>query len=120
MCDDRADAPEAWRETIRRARKSHHCCACKEVILPGDRYHYSSGVWDGSGGDFKHCLRCWKMFLALQNAMDDVDGGGVEITLDCGENWLDTIGDLPEDVAALAFMTRAEMQVLYPDKGGVR
>lgn len=105
MCDDWSDGPSAWSERYRVARKEHHCCACRETIRVGDRYHYASGVWDGSGGSFKHCLRCWAMLEALEGKIE-----GAVLTLDCGEDWTKTIGELPEDVAALAFMTRDEMQ----------
>jgi hypothetical protein len=35
--------------------------------------------------------------------------------LNCGEDWRESIGELPEAVAALAFLTRAEVQALQPE-----
>ena len=106
VCDAIADAPDAWRETWRRARKRHTCCACREAIRPGDRYHYSSGIWDGSPGHFKHCARCWEVFLLISNDADDP----VDLLLDCGSTWPEVFGTAQP--AHLAFMTADEAQEL--------
>lgn len=43
---------------IRRARKEHRCEECHEVIKPGDRYEFVSGIWDGWPSALKTCLSC--------------------------------------------------------------
>lgn len=103
MCDDGyADEPVAvWCPAWRTARKHHQCMACPEPIAPGDRYHYVSWVFDGSAGSYKHCARCWTMIEAITDAHDyDVI---VDLDLACGRLWQDEIGELPDEVAALAF-----------------
>lgn len=107
MCDDLCDAPSAWRERWRRARTQHRCCACRETIRVGDRYHYASGIWDGHADSFKHCIRCWAIFRALVAESDDP----VDLRLDCGELWSANFGVASEPVE-LAFMTADEAQAL--------
>src|SRR5690349_116120 len=53
-----SDMPSVCREVERTARKAHRCCECREIIEPGEKYQYVSGVWDGRGDSFKTCLRC--------------------------------------------------------------
>ena len=104
MCDGLP--PSAWRELWRTARKAHHCCACAERIEPGHRYHFLSGVWDGSCASFKHCARCWAVYLAIREQAPDA-----ELLLDCGEDWVDLFGGaLPTELAELAFVTPDEGQ----------
>ncbi|TKI06225.1 hypothetical protein [Martelella alba] len=55
-CD--IDAPSCFKEITRTARKQHKCCECRHPIMPGDKYVYYSGVWDGEPADFKRCLIC--------------------------------------------------------------
>jgi hypothetical protein len=103
MCDLHSDRPSCWSETWRRARKPHRCRACDETIRRGDRYHYSSGVWDGRPDSFAHCARCWAIYLALQAELEP--GEGIDLDLDCGETWQSAFGEEPpEAVARLAFL----------------
>lgn len=103
--------PTCCSQRFRRARVRHRCCACGETILPRDRYHYTSGLWDGEPDSFKHCLRCWALFCELQAR--SVVGEVPALALDCGESWFDVFGDdPPPEVQALAFQTRDEAQAL--------
>lgn len=104
MCDEYLDedGPDAFQSRVRRAAKEHSCIACKETIRRGDLYRYSSGIFEGQPFSYRHCLRCWAMLDAIQ----DKNGESGDIYLDCGEIWKDP----PPEVAALAFMTREEMQ----------
>jgi hypothetical protein len=52
------ESPGCQSTSIRKARKAHRCCECHEPILPGQRYEYTSGVWDGAPDAFKTCLAC--------------------------------------------------------------
>lgn len=54
MCE----LPSAFRDEIRKARIGHECCECSHAIVPGERYEYASGIWDGRPDDFKTCLGC--------------------------------------------------------------
>lgn len=40
------------------ARETHTCCECREEIMPGERYEYVSGLWDGEWVDYRTCLPC--------------------------------------------------------------
>lgn len=116
MCDTADYTYAAQNERHPVARKEHVCCACSETIRVGDRYQYTACVGGDNGFEhYKHCLRCAKMLSVL---MDTLPGdAAIAWELNCGEDWLDTIGELPEEVAALAFMTADEMQQrLRPQK----
>lgn len=86
--------------------------ACSETIEPGQRYRYSSGVWEGTPGSFKHCARCWHLYTELCDRSHD----DVAIMLDCGETWESSFGEAPpSDIAALAFLTSDEAQRLVAE-----
>lgn len=113
MCDVYLDACEVWCDAWRQARRAHKCCACSEGIRPGDRYHYASWVHDGRAGSFKHCARCWAIFLALTDQIEVVDP-----RLACDTTWEDAFYEPPPpEVAALAFVSRDEAQGLAPTDG---
>lgn len=93
-----------------RARKQHTCCACDETIEPGQRYRYTACISDHPDTKlehYKHCLRCARILDAVRKERPDA---AIAWRLDCGEDWLDTIGELPDNIAALAFMTADEAQ----------
>ena len=69
MCS--CDTPDVVRTVTRTARKRHRCEEGNHPIQPGDSYVYISGVWDGRGASFRHCLTCHVLFFALQNEADD-------------------------------------------------
>lgn len=56
--DGYEDGPSCCTESIRKARKEHWCCECRETIKVGDRYEYVSGIWDGRADSYKTCLLC--------------------------------------------------------------
>lgn len=95
MCDAFLEGPQAQSEKWRRARIEHKCYACREKILPGQRYHYYSGIWDGRPEAYKHCTRCWTMLDALFERSSEP----VDLRLNCGEVWENP----PPEVAELAF-----------------
>ena len=57
FCED-ADSPSCFRQVTRTARKAHRCVECRNTIQPGERYEYTSGIWDGMPDDHKTCLAC--------------------------------------------------------------
>lgn len=86
------------------ARKDHACMACHETIASGHTYRKTDSLYDGSWEHWKHCLRCWAIFDAIQDAMRDAYGPiAIEPGLDCGERWEDNFGPPPPEVEALAF-----------------
>jgi len=55
MCS--CDMPKTCNVTFRTARKDHRCCECRRPIVKGERYEYTSGVWD-EPASFKTCADC--------------------------------------------------------------
>lgn len=52
------DMPSCFSTKVRKAKKTHKCCECRQQINPGDEYRYSSGIWDSEPESFKQCLTC--------------------------------------------------------------
>jgi len=102
MCGEPDEYAQCYGSKWRKARKAHKCLACREAIRAGDTYRYSSGVFDGSGFDHKHCVRCWRTI----DMLDLITGESVDVELDCGQVYE---GDNAE-LIALAFMTPDEGQ----------
>jgi len=50
--------PDCYKEKIVTARKKHSCYECFKGILPGEKYEYTSGIWEGSPAVYKTCLDC--------------------------------------------------------------
>lgn len=121
MCDGTDEQCEVWRSSWRRARKRHGCITCGEGIRKGDLYRYCFYVFDGMSGDHATCARCDDLYIAVSRRADQC---GIYPTylcpeLDCDEDWRMAFGeDPPEEVQALAFMTREEIQALAQRKAG--
>jgi hypothetical protein len=104
-CEPFVFANEGWK----RARKQHKCSACHEPILRGDRYYYHASLFDGDMDVVKQCARCRAMYDHLLDIGDSCEFP--DMRLDCGHDYEEAHGEPPpENVAALAFATRAEMQ----------
>lgn len=58
-CD--CEAPSAFFEKTRIARKAHRCCECKRTIAKGEPYEYASGIWEDGALSFKTCAQCAAM-----------------------------------------------------------
>jgi hypothetical protein len=43
---------------LRKARKEHRCCECRETIAKNAKYEYVSGIWDRTPSAWKTCLSC--------------------------------------------------------------
>lgn len=100
MCDSR---PSAYRERHVTARLTHDCYACGFPIVKGEVYEHASGVWDGSGSDFRRHLLC----SVLERAQGE-----------CG-CW--TFGSLPEgfDPGASWVLRRAWDVAMRTNEAGV-
>lgn len=59
--------PSACTETIRRARKPHECDECCLLIHVGERYVYTSGIWDGEPSSFHRHVECVEFSRAYKN-----------------------------------------------------
>lgn len=94
-----------------RARKPHQCSACKEAIRPGHYYMRIGIVFDGSAEALKRCLRCQALHAHLrEKCAASEDEMWPADRLDCGLTYESEWGDLPPEIAALAFQTGASMQ----------
>ena len=66
-----SEAPSAFRQLYRTARKEHKCCECRQPIVISERYLYSSGIWDGEPSHYKQCLVCAEVAGAAAVLSDD-------------------------------------------------
>jgi hypothetical protein len=108
----------------RRAAKDHRCDECRRTIAKGERYHYSSGKWEGSITTNRACAHCraasrwlevvcsgWIYEAVEQDLREHVNGdesevGSWSLARLCAwmaKDWRDGKGDLRplEDVKAL-------------------
>lgn len=112
ICVDLDNTAEFSRSTILRARKEHICDECSRIIVPGEKYEYVTGKWDGEFSSFKTCSDCLsvrksffcagyeytRIFDDLADHIWDMDG---EISSDClaplTKRARDTVCDMIED-----------------------
>lgn len=67
------DEPRVQSEYVRRARKLHTCCECRNEIRPGDYYRVDSGIdADRHAYTYKTCLACVRIRNWL---MDEMSAG---------------------------------------------
>lgn len=109
MCDYAVPPDDETWERWQKARKEHKCCACRETIRKGDRYHVTSGTWDHDFSSHEQCARCRRVWEILQY---DMNIECVPFSLDCGETYE---GDNKE-LIALSFMTPDEAQQQLGEK----
>lgn len=57
-CDYDGESFDYFDVCIRKARKEHTCCECMAKILPGEKYEYLKGAFDGGWDTYKTCLPC--------------------------------------------------------------
>ena len=115
------DGPSAFVQTERRARKEHSCYACQETIRRGDRYRYMSGVWDGRGASYRHCLRCAGISDHLGEMARKHNESPPMLDLDCGHEYDEVFGcATPLWVCRMADATPDQMQALRALEVGMR
>lgn len=96
-----------YSETRRRARKTHECSACDEPIAAGHRYWRVMLInLERNVETYKRCERCQALHMHLR-VKGDGDTWPAE-ALDCGEEYEDHFGQVPERIAALAFLLPGE------------
>lgn len=123
---DGGEYPDVFRESNRTAHLRHKCSACGEIIRPGDLYHHTFYIYDGSSNTIRRCARCEVLYRALvklhQKEMpevEDVEVPGVAPELDCGHDFQAVFKrDPPPELARLAFMTPDEMQAELAELAG--
>lgn len=103
-----------YSESRRSARKRHACSACRDAIEPGHRYVSVFIVFDGESRAVKRCLRCQAIHEHLRSLCTRDGDLWPDESLDCGLDYVSEWGELPDDIAALAFQTGADMQAVAP------
>ena len=43
---------------VRQARKEYRCCECRSPIVRGQKYEYTSHLYDGTWSTYRTCLPC--------------------------------------------------------------
>jgi hypothetical protein len=66
------ELPTLFDRRLRVARKVHACCECRHPIVPGEKYHDTKGLWDGSWERYRVCECCEKKRCALAAYFKDV------------------------------------------------
>lgn len=97
---------DVYDETFPQARKEHTCDACSEIIPVGRRYARVSVVFDGGARSHKRCMRCQDLHKHLRSLAPGEMWP--EERLDCGQDYEEEWGTLPDSVAALAFALPGE------------
>ena len=77
MCNLDYDPPTMYARSIVRARKQRRCGECRRMIGPGEKYHRTAGVWDGTVGVHVHCAHCERGVQLLQKECNGGVHGGV-------------------------------------------
>jgi hypothetical protein len=105
------EAYSVYDETLTRARKEHRCDACKETIRPKDSYWRVRWVFEKSADGVKRCLRCQAVHLHLRKlCWKSYEPLWPDERLNCGTDYEEEWGELPREIAALAFISADEAQ----------
>lgn len=112
MSHDCDESYDVYNERRVKARKHRDCAACKEPIRHGDYYVRVAIVWDGIEV-LARCLRC----QAIHEHLRKLGKGETwpDERLNCGETYEEHWGQLPEEVARLAFLNADECQALLKE-----
>lgn len=93
---------QVYNENNAKARKAHKCNACDEMIQVGHLYCRVFIVYeDGEIESLKRCARCQEIHEHLRDRGDGVSWP--DERLSCGERYEDVWGELPPEIARLAF-----------------
>lgn len=114
------EAYTVYDERFPRARKPHACAACKDVIEPGHIYARVGIVFEKEASTVVRCLRCQTIHEHLREKCRGHRDGDrwPDEHLACGLDYEEEWGPLPDAIAALAFVTPAEMQATARDSRG--
>lgn len=63
--DTDCECLEMFKQNEVKARKTHRCGECGDIISPGDVYERSSGKCDGDFDTYKTCLTCVEIRSAI-------------------------------------------------------
>jgi len=103
-CDYDADTPEFFNESYRKARKKYCCDECGGPILPGEKYHYIVGKWEGEIGYYRRCPRCIDMLRYLKGNLPCYCYCYINNVFEYAEEQIsDALIRAPEETKGLAF-----------------
>src|ERR1700676_4618936 len=97
------DAPEFYTVEHRTARKEHRCYECSGRILPGEKYQYSFGKWDGDIGEFHTCERCLDLRQWTQNNVPCLCWAHGSMTEKCKGGVEEAASRAPKETIGLRF-----------------
>ncbi len=103
-------------ETTLKARKDHVCDACKRVVRKGEMYVRDSTLFDGAWTVVKRCGACEATYQHLRTKCSDSFDMCPRPDLGCGLRYESEWGPLPDEIAALAFLTNSEASALLEPK----
>jgi hypothetical protein len=98
------EAPAAYNQKWRLARKPHKCCECYGTIFYKEKYHYFSGVWDSRGDSYKTCKDCYDL--------------REEVSIDCRYDERPCFGELLEYVTEGNYKPQLEKFIDNMDRRG--
>lgn len=89
-----ADFVDVYESEIRRSRKGHTCCECRQFIGLAEEYEHTFVVYDGEPHSYKTCLHCkeardaffdrdWIFERVWEDITDYIDAVRGDITEDC-------------------------------------
>lgn len=95
-------------ETDRTAKKEHACSACGRSIAKGESYTVICTMYEGCVSHYKRCAGCQATHEHLRDLCWDEGDCWPDEELNCGKLYGDEWGDVPDEIAALAFATPGE------------
>lgn len=103
-CSCDYDVPSFYSRSVHRAtRKSHKCYECAHVIVPGEKYEYVSGLWDGNFSYFKTCQGCIDLRTWVKNNVPCLCWAHGNMIEDCREAIEEAAYRAPEETVGLRF-----------------
>lgn len=106
---------DVYNEEPRRAAKPKPCDACKRTIARGEIYMHVSWVYDGRAESVNRCGACQRTHEHLRG-LDKEGEMWPDERLGCGLSYESEWGELPDNIAALAFATPREASALLAER----
>jgi hypothetical protein len=97
------DPADFYVKCIRTARKQHRCEECSGLILPGDKYEYVSGKWEGCLSTFKTCEQCVDLRTWTKNNVPCLCWAHGNMVNDCEEAVQSAWERAPTETVGLRF-----------------
>lgn len=102
-CSCDYDPAEVYSATIRTARKQHKCYECSGTIIPGEKYEYVFGKWEGDVSYFKTCSHCVDLRMWVKNNLPCVCWSHGNMRDDLHENVREAAYRAHEETRGLRF-----------------